>query len=168
MAFQSGSLSTAAENFLTAAREIDLAFAKRMAVGRVPELKELRVSYMHNYVRLIDRLTSDQDRHIEVWLAVVDAFKFFVRSSGLIRLGVGRLRSWWAAVEERKKLEVNTANQLGFQLKQLDSVIQACKEQEFPDDELVEYCSMTSEALATRLSQYREKLGTSLEVAGDE
>ncbi len=157
-AFQSGTLSLAAEHYLSGAREINDAFAQRRAIGRVPELKEMRYSFMHTYVRIITRLTGERDRHIEVWLGVLDAFKFFVRSSGLIRHGIEHLVSWWSAVEAREKYDLTSANQLDFQLKQLDNVISVCKKQEVPDDTLLEFCKRNSEALATRLSAYRKSL----------
>lgn len=153
-AHRSGNLQRAAEHYLAGAREINRTFADKRATGRVPELKKMRYDYMHMYVQLINRLTRDSDAHIEVWLAAVDAFKCYVRASGLIRLGVQRLVSWWSAVEARVNYNTASANKLASELKQLNNIIRACKEQESPDQSLLQFCERTSESLAHRLQRY--------------
>jgi hypothetical protein len=163
-ALQSTNLTLAAEHFLAGARDIDTAFAERRAIGRVPELKEMRYSYMHTYVQIVTRMTRDPNSAIDIWLAVVDAFKCFVRSSSLIRHGVQHLISWWSAVEAREKTETTSGNQLEHQLRQLDQIILECKRQVVPDQALLEFCAQNSESLSKRLAAYRAnivRLGTS-------
>jgi hypothetical protein len=105
--------------------------------------------------KTLRRMTIERNSHIDIWLAVVDAFKCFVRSSSLIRHGVQHLASWWSAVEAREKNETTSANQLEYQLRQLDQIIAECKRQEVPDEALLEYCTRSSESLAERLSIYK-------------
>jgi hypothetical protein len=153
-----GDLMTAAEHYHNGGKEIDEAFAKHEAKGKVFELNELRDFFMQGYVSLIDQLTPNPDKHVDVWLAVVDSFKCYVRRALLIRLGVERLISWWNAVEQREIYELKTANFMNVQLNTLFSMLRVLKGQQSPDVSLVDFLQKNAEELSQRLENYREIL----------
>lgn len=89
----------------TGGSEIATAFEKRRAVGNVLELKELKNEFFTRYVLLTDELSSRDSDHLDVWLAMKEAFDGFVRRPLLLRLGFQRLRSWWENVVRREHLD---------------------------------------------------------------
>jgi hypothetical protein len=157
-AYHSGSLSVAAEHYLAGAREISSAFDQGRAVGRVPQLKQLRYNFMHNYVRLLNRVASKPNELLQVWVAAVDAFRFYVRSPSLIRIGLQRLQDWWSTVESRERYDEGSANKLASELKQIDWIMSICRKHDPPDEALLAVCAHTTELMSKRLQRYREML----------
>lgn len=96
-----GDSRSAASWFRAGGLEISEAFDKRRAVGNVLELRELKTDFFSRYVFLTDELSAASGDHLDVWLAVREAFAGFVRRPVLLRIGFSKLKSWWQSVARR-------------------------------------------------------------------
>lgn len=153
-----GNVRSAAERALEAGREIDRAFRLRRAAGAVQELKQFRRDFLSEYVSLVDQATPNPGDHIDVWLAVLNSFDCFVRSSRLLRLGALRLESWWGSAEGRGERLARTEKSLGTQLGRLRQIIDVLKRQEYPDEALYNFLASKLNDLENRRAKYLDEL----------
>jgi hypothetical protein len=63
------------------------------------------------------------DDHLYVWESCLDAFWYQVRTPAIIELGMGRLQTWWKAVERRQKFQFDAKKKLGHQLDRAKQVL---------------------------------------------
>ena len=153
----SGDLRRAATYCLTSASEIDKAFSKGAAKGRVEDLRSLRSELLHRYVRLIDQLTTGPGDHLDVWIACLEAFQRYVRPAGLVRLGIDRLASWWASVEERESYDRRAGGLMRIQLERLASLMEAIRKQDVRHEPLLAYATERQAHLSLRWASYEKK-----------
>jgi hypothetical protein len=153
----SGNRSKAIEYYREGGQDIDSLFQRGGAKNRVQELKELKSALMSNYVTLVDKLNSNPDDHIQVWLAFLEAFRCFVHRPMLIRLGSQRLESWWEAVCRRNKYDEKAAELMKIQLGKFDQLIQVLHEKASPDPTLLVEIDSTKSMLLSSWNDYRRE-----------
>ena len=155
---KTGNLNSAIDYYGNAIEEINEAFAKGYARGRVVDLNNLNQAVFQNYIRLIDITTTDRQEHIIVWFAVMRAFGSRVRRSDFIRLGIERLDSWWRAVEGREKQDKNSARLMKEQLMKIDNVKSFLKRSPVSNIELLKLVQAKKDNLNKRWHHYNDSL----------
>lgn len=109
---------------------------------------------MTAYLHLIDRTTQDPNKYLDVWLATVQCFDCYVRSSWIVRLGTSRLRDWWRAVECRDTLLERSGKTLDVELAKCRRMIVTLRGQDCPDDSLISDLEDLVNELGNRLATY--------------
>lgn len=157
--WRSGNLGSAAEHYLEGGKEVDNILRLKKAPGYGIELKQFRNEFLTSYVELIDKVISDPNEFLEIWLAVSECFDCYVRDSSILVLGLTRLLGWWAAVEQRSNFSEKSAGVMDVQLTKLRRIIQMILRQESPDKHLLSVLEARTSELDGRLSVYRDHLG---------
>ena len=153
---RSGSARNAATRYAAGGKEIDSVFKLSRASKNFLQLKQLRKEFLTAYAEITDKITTDPDQYIEVWLSVVLCFDCFVRTPRILRLGAGRLYEWWIAVERRETTASSSARALQAQLRKFRSMISTLRHQESPDIALIDELAALADTLDERLLEYEE------------
>jgi hypothetical protein len=124
---RSGNQSRAAEHYLAAIRDVDQMLETNAVQARVHELKELKTQFASKYILLMERMLSDPNKHIEVWLAAAELATLRVLDFGILSLGIQRLQSWWSAVQERGSADPKALELLRVQRNKLESILHNAK-----------------------------------------
>lgn len=150
IAINTGNLPTAAEYFREGGRDVDHGFRQKRAIGRVTELADLRAILFDSYIAITDRIAIGSRDHLQVWLAVVDAFNCYVRRPAMILFGAERLRTWWGAMLKEKRNDARATSILRTQIERLDAMIDVIAE-----------LPIVQPGLVDNLSKIRNELGKS-------
>jgi tetratricopeptide (TPR) repeat protein len=150
-----GNLAEAADYYFQAGKEINQAFDKKKITGRELELREMRARFLGTYVAIREKLCPHQKQHLEVFEAMIEAFRLHHRSDGTIRLGLNRLQSWWTSIEEREHYDEGATRKMRHQLRNLDEIINILDATPIKLASLILECRKTSQLLAERLDGYR-------------
>lgn len=151
---RSGSPRNAAARYEAGGKEIDDVFKYSRTSKNFLELKQLRKEFLTTYVGITDRLISDPNQYIEVWLAAVLCFDSFVRTPRIIHLGAERLYAWWKAVEQRGTTAESSARLLRVQLAKFHSMIDILDGLESTDRTLIDELKTLANELEERVSAY--------------
>ena len=159
LGLKAGQFTRAAGHYLSGAKEIRAAFLGGTATERTADLDRTRAGLLRSYVDIKDREFPDPEQHIYVWQAVVDAYRCHPpvpHLLDLVRLGVARLVSWWAAVEKRTRFQEDAANKLERELNQnLAKMLAYLMKHKALDPHAIDLLQENLDGLVGRLADYR-------------
>jgi hypothetical protein len=153
-----GNWSGAAEQYRRGAIDIHQAFEAQRARGRVVALKDLKHALALNHVRAVDNSVRDPQQKIEVWAAVVDAYRIKEISREICILGIRRLTEWWAAVQFRPEPERTTANKLRSELAELHRLASELRQKGGSWERVADLLHQVGRELSDKLRRYEVEL----------
>lgn len=117
--------------------DVQKGFERGYASGRVFELKEIKKNLLQKHFALTWEIFHEQEEGLEVWLAMVEVFKNFVRGGPMIRTACARLDDWFRAKETKANFEPKSAEAVSRALEEIREIITTLSEQSEPDRLLI-------------------------------
>jgi tetratricopeptide (TPR) repeat protein len=158
LAIKSGDYITATKHLLSGIDEIEDALERNPVIGRKRELLSMRALLYQSYILMLDKTISNSNNYFDIWHAVARAYRRSSISDTTLRLGVERLKGWWAAVEKRSTTNRASLEVFQNQIDILGSFAEKLLSRDVPDLELSRYLQETFNYLKQREMGYAEKV----------
>jgi len=143
----------ASKYWLSGIDEIEKALTRKTIMGRLKQILTTRALMYHNYVLMLDRSVTDPFHYLEVWKAVVRAFKQDSISHMILQKGVERLVDWWEVVERRPPNK-GFLDIMRHQRNILYGMAETLSKRSSPDRALIEIIKNANSELADQVSKY--------------
>ena len=151
-----GEPRAAADYYLKGGTEIDSAFKKGYAKGRVNQLIDLKTALLREYIITSDSIFQNSNDYLYTWFACYKTFELHVRYQPVISLGLIRLKEWWSAVERRERHDEKAPETLKVQLRNMNNMLNELHRLRRDHEEIFGEILETRDFLEERMERYVE------------